>query len=132
MPQKKNQRIGEYPAADKMQSDLSFLMGCFREVLLEHGEKDLLPFLPWSDNHNDNSGHFPEQVAQAYSICFNLLNMTEENAAAQMRRLGESRDGLSGKPGMWAHSLKILKEKCLNHYLHKAVEQYLKDCDAPL
>ena len=110
MPQKKIQRQGVYPAADKMQSDLVFLMECFREVLVEHGEKNLLPLLPWSNNHTENSGNFPEQIAQAYSICFNLLNMTEENAAAQMRRIGEAREGLSGKSGMWGHSLKALKD----------------------
>ncbi|MDH5654686.1 MAG: phosphoenolpyruvate carboxylase [Spirochaetia bacterium] len=110
MTTKKTQKIGEYPAADKMQMDLTFLMECFREILVEHGEEKLLPYLPWGKNRREDSGHFPEQIAQAYSICFNLLNMTEENAAAQMRRIGESREGLSGKAGMWGHSLKILKE----------------------
>jgi phosphoenolpyruvate carboxylase len=99
-----------YPAADKMQVDLSFLMECFREVLIEQGEGYLIPYLPWNGETGQEIGEFPERIAQAYSICFNLLNMTEENAAAQTRRQWEEREGLTGKSGMWGHTLKILKE----------------------
>jgi len=99
-----------YPAADKMQVDLSFLMDCLNEVLIEHGESELIPYLPWRGKGTIDIGEFPERIAQAYSICFNLLNMTEENAAAQTRRQWEGKEGLTGKSGMWGHTLKLLTE----------------------
>jgi phosphoenolpyruvate carboxylase len=43
-------------------------------------------------------------------MAFQLLNMVEENVAAQVRRSRESEIGLSGEPGLWADHLRKMRE----------------------
>ena len=45
---------------------------------------------------------------QVLSIAFQLLNMVEENAAAQGRRRRESTEGLMREPGLWGQNLRQL------------------------
>jgi phosphoenolpyruvate carboxylase len=98
---------------EKIREDLSFLMHCFREVLEELGEQDLAKRLPWisdvtiSDRPNS-------RLSQAYSVAFQLLNMVEENVAAQVRRSRESDLGLASEPGLWAYQLDKLKRSGLS------------------
>jgi phosphoenolpyruvate carboxylase len=93
----------------KIHEDLYFLMSCFREVLEELGEVQLATNLPWVNqvtiDPTPNS-----RLCQAYSIAFQLLNMVEENVAAQVRRSRESEMGLTGEPGLWADHLHRLHE----------------------
>lgn len=93
----------------KIHDDLDFLLTCFREVLQELGEDDLAANLPWINRVNIDPTPNP-RLCQAYSIAFQLLNMVEENVAAQVRRSRESQDGLASEPGLWAYHLHKLRE----------------------
>jgi phosphoenolpyruvate carboxylase len=93
----------------KIHDDLTFLMNCFREVLEELGEDYLARNLPWINQVNVDAAPNP-RLCQAYSIAFQLLNMVEENVAAQVRRARESEIGLSGEPGLWADHLRQMRE----------------------
>ncbi len=91
---------------DKTRVDLEFIMACFQEVLTELGEVDLAQRLPWQgEATTDGAVHHPRRTAQAYSIAFQLLNMVEENAAVQMRRLAEREGSLGEISGLWQQNL---------------------------
>jgi phosphoenolpyruvate carboxylase len=97
--------------SDKIERDLAFVIGCFREVLNEAGEHELARHLPWQGESVETvAGARPERIAQAASIAFQLLNMVEENAAAQDRRAIEAEQGLAGVSGLWGQNLHLLKE----------------------
>jgi phosphoenolpyruvate carboxylase len=98
---------------EKIHEDLSFLMHCFREVLEELGEEDLAKRLPWISDVTISDRPNP-RLSQAYSVAFQLLNMVEENVAAQVRRLRESDLGLTSEPGLWAYQLEKLKKAGLS------------------
>jgi phosphoenolpyruvate carboxylase len=53
---------------------------------------------------------FSYRGVQAYSIAFQLLNMVEENASAQSKRLREDKHGLASDPGSWGRALRALRE----------------------
>src|SRR5271156_304728 len=93
----------------KIHEDLAFLMNCFREVLEELGEDHLANNLPWINQVRTDLAPNP-RLSQTYSIAFQLLNMVEENVAAQVRRSRESDLGLASEPGLWADQLERLKE----------------------
>jgi phosphoenolpyruvate carboxylase len=94
---------------DKIHADLGFLMGCLRDVLRDLGRDDIAAVLPWLDEpldgHAQRRGSLPPRGEQAYALAFQLLNMIEENAAAQMRRARESSEGPEAERGLWAHTL---------------------------
>jgi phosphoenolpyruvate carboxylase len=90
---------------DKVAGDLRFLMQCFAEVLDELGEHEVARRLPWTGAAVAAVDAAPERTAQAYSIAFQLLNMAEENAAAQHRRAVEIGRGLVSERGLWGHVL---------------------------
>jgi phosphoenolpyruvate carboxylase len=96
----------------KIETDLDFLMQCFREVLISLGQQDIADRLPWreSDAPGPAADDFPPRLAHAHSIAFHLLNMVEENAATQMRRASETANGLASEPGLWGQQLKQLLE----------------------
>ena len=98
--------------------DLTYLVACFREVLEELGDADLARHLddvqavPDFDDDDDSAAakpSVPERLAQVDSIWFQLLNMVEENASQQVRRLRESDFGLDSEPGLWGRVLSRLK-----------------------
>lgn len=99
-------------AFSKIDVDLGFIMTCFREVLDELGENTLAHRLPWVSNDPDHptlsAGDLGERDVQVLSIAFQLLNMVEENAAAQGRRRRESTEGLLREPGLWGQNLRQL------------------------
>ena len=98
---------------EKIHEDLAFLMHCFREVLEELGEQDLAKRLPWISDVTISDQPNP-RLSQAYSVAFQLLNMVEENVAAQVRRSRESEMGLASEPGLWAYQLERLKKSGLS------------------
>ena len=100
----------------KIHDDLAFLMNCFREVLEELGEDHLATNLPWINRVRIDLAPNP-RLCQAYSIAFQLLNMVEENVAAQVRRSRESEIGLAGEPGLWADHLHRLHESGISESL---------------
>src|SRR3984957_20444745 len=100
----------------KIHDDLAFLMNCFREVLEELGEDHLAKNLPWINQVRTDLAP-NSRLCQAYSIAFQLLNMVEENVAAQVRRSRESEIGLAGEPGLWADHLHRLHESGISESL---------------
>jgi len=100
---------------EKIQSDLEFLMDCFREMLEELGEEELARHLPWPENEDESETEIhPQRTAQAYSIAFQLLNMVEENASVQMRREIEEQGNLAEVSGLWEQNLQRLKKQGLS------------------
>ncbi|MEN8131840.1 MAG: hypothetical protein ABFS45_16975 [Pseudomonadota bacterium] len=82
---------------EKIDRDLHFLTGCFREVLVELGEPDLAGCLPWIEAETQLPATIhPARIAQMHSIAFLLLNMVQENAVNQYRRALESERGDGG------------------------------------
>jgi len=94
---------------DKMDRDLRFLMQCFAEVLHDLGHKDLAAHLPWLGDVTE-TGPAPWRLGLAYSVAFQLLNMVEEHAAAEMRSLRECSEGLAAERGLWGAQLRRLKK----------------------
>ncbi len=93
----------------KAERDFHFLLDCFREVLTELGEQETVNCLPTRTGEPPTAEQFNERVAQAYSIAFQLLNMAEENAAAQTRRTVETDQGLGSEAGLWGSTLRQLR-----------------------
>ena len=93
----------------RVERDLSWMMGGFRELLQELGEKEVVQALPWSLKQK---GALPpiqsSKVTRAYSITFGLLNLAEEVAANAMRHLNEKINGPQHEPGSWAQALRKL------------------------
>lgn len=95
----------------KIDADVGFLAQCFSEVLAEVGESDLAESLPWKRATGKETSPARSEVdkvdseLQMYSIAYHLLNLVEENAAAQARRDRETRHGLLHEPGLWGHGL---------------------------
>lgn len=102
----------KYRGFKKITEDLNYLMDVFREVLTDIGEKELADQLPWSLEEKDSAStaEFHPGLTQAVSLCFQLLNMVEENVANQVRRQLETEKGLSGWRGLWGSHLQSLKE----------------------
>jgi phosphoenolpyruvate carboxylase len=99
----------------KVDKDLDFMMRCFVDVLEQLGHKDLAGTLPWMGKRKLRGVQiFSYRGVQAYSIAFQLLNMVEENAAAQSKRLREDKNGLASEPGSWGRALKTLNEEGLS------------------
>lgn len=93
----------------KVDKDLDFMMTCFVEVLEQLGHKDLAGTLPWMGKRKLRGVQlFSYRGVQAYSIAFQLLNMVEENASAQSKRLREDKYGLASDPGSWGRALRAL------------------------
>ena len=100
-------------AADigKAERDYRFLLECFREVLIEAGEPEIAAALAEGavrELPEDTSG--TNRAAQAISIAMQLLNLAEENSAAQRRRSVEGEMGLAHDPGNWGHTLERLQQ----------------------
>lgn len=106
-PQTMNSTPSQAPG--KTERDYIFLRECFYEVLKEANEHSIavalvekVEMLP-----EDHTG--ANRIAQAQSISFQLLNLAEENSAAQRRRTVESETGLAHDPGNWANVLERLQ-----------------------
>jgi phosphoenolpyruvate carboxylase len=91
---------------EKLDRDLHFLITSLGEVLTSLGHADLAALLPWTGKELPCEGdRLPTQTGLVFSIAFQLLNLVEENAAAQVRALRESEQGLAAEPGLWGQAL---------------------------
>jgi phosphoenolpyruvate carboxylase len=97
---------------EKAERDFLFLLHCFQEVLCDLGEHELAEHLPWQ-HAGMPLEHYPntERALQAFSIFFQLLNMAEENSAAQNRRTLEAEQGLGHLTGLWGRTLLRFQER---------------------
>jgi phosphoenolpyruvate carboxylase len=95
--------------AEKIRRDLTELLECFREVLDEIGEPDLAAAVTL-DRAARPAAASDRLFAQLCSMVFHLINMVEENAAAQSRRREEASDGLAVEAGLWGRTLHRLTQ----------------------
>lgn len=93
---------------DLIDERLKYLLGCLEEALISTGEKELLPYMPWS-GREPKAGAAPEGLPQLYSIGFQLLNMVEERVAAEIRREREKALGAESIRGLWPQALRDLR-----------------------
>jgi phosphoenolpyruvate carboxylase len=97
---------------EKIDGDLAFLIDCFREVLESLGKKELADQLPWGGSPKPTPVEaLPPHLGLVYAVAFQLLNMVEENAAADMRALRETHEGLPAERGLWGNQLALLREE---------------------
>lgn len=109
----------------KVDRDLAFMMECFVEVLEQLGHKDIAGSLPWMGKRKLRGVQiFSYRGVQAYSIAFQLLNMVEENASAQSKRIREDKNGLASDPGSWGRTFNRLRDQGLTD---KQVAKRLSD-----
>ncbi|HEX4084569.1 MAG TPA: phosphoenolpyruvate carboxylase [Chthoniobacteraceae bacterium] len=100
---------------EKIDRELQFLIGCLDEVLRSLGHEDLAELLPWTGRELPSDiEKLPAQTGLVFSIAFQLLNLVEENAAAQVRALREGELGMAAEPGLWGQALANLKERGLD------------------
>ncbi|MBN8421546.1 MAG: phosphoenolpyruvate carboxylase [Verrucomicrobia bacterium] len=90
-----------------LEDDLRYLMEAFCAVLKQLGEPELAASLPWIGSGVPQKTN--RSLGQAYSIAFQLLNVVEERAASQIRRLREKKSGPEAEKGLWADNLKELQ-----------------------
>lgn len=90
-----------------LEDDLRFLMNAFAAVLRKLGEPELADGLPWIGSGMPQKK--TRSLGQAWSIAFQLLNVVEERAASQIRRLREKKQGPEAEKGLWADTLKQLR-----------------------
>jgi phosphoenolpyruvate carboxylase len=94
---------------DRLETDLQFVAGCLREVLLELGETSLAGRVPWTpQSARDAGGGFDGRELQLSSIAFQLLNLVEE-VAAEAAREEHEREGRP-EPGTFLAELKSLRD----------------------
>lgn len=104
---------------ETIQRELDYLVDCFGEVLRELGEPELAEHLtnvrecPEPDSASGAVSRVPDRLAQVDSIWFQLLNMVEESAAQQVRRLRENERGPDAEPGLWGETLATLMKQRL-------------------
>ena len=94
---------------EKALIDYKFLLGCFIEVLRDLGHGELAGLLLEGGRLQDVDPDSIERAVQAWSVAFQLLNMAEENSAAQYRRTLESNEGVEHLPGLWGEALRNLR-----------------------
>lgn len=96
-----------------LEDDLRFLMSAFATVLRQLGEPELAACLPWIGSGAPAKAS--RSLCQAWSIAFQLLNIVEERAASQVRRLREKKLGPEAEKGLWPDNLKELRNLGLSH-----------------
>jgi len=73
---------GASKASQSLPQDLEFLVGLFRDVLVEAGEGRIAANLPWLSAFRQTNTAPPETLAQAYSICLQFLNLLQSRQEA--------------------------------------------------
>ncbi len=93
----------------KIRGDYAEWLGALRSILVELGEHAAAAGLdPGGDATVPESDL--RAVVHAHSIAFQLLNLVEENAAAQARRQREATLGATREPGLWGQNLRQLRQ----------------------
>ncbi len=96
----------QHEGLEKIKKDFLYLVSLFKEMLISIGEEDLVESLPFGNQEmvikNKPSN---EKLIQAIGICFELLNLAEENAATQYRRKTETQFGIESTRGSWGETL---------------------------
>jgi phosphoenolpyruvate carboxylase len=96
----------------KVSKDLYFLLECVQEIFTELEEPRLVQFTMFLMGKSEPPSDLGlEQTVQLLSLYFQILNMIEENAAAQFRRKVEGEQGFFEISGLWGEKLKDLSSK---------------------
>lgn len=96
----------------KPYKDFEFLLQCMAEVLVENDEEQLAKQVPWiSNTPPDFEGKGAYKLLHLYSICFQLLNLTEVNGAVQGRRQKEEQKGIASITGIWSNVFSEFKAR---------------------
>lgn len=86
--------------------DRRWLTEILADVLTELGDAELARWLPGRGPLPDDATIAPPaRLGLAYAVAFQLLNLVEETAAADMRRLREDSEGAEAERGLWADQL---------------------------
>jgi phosphoenolpyruvate carboxylase len=85
----------------KWDADLAFIVECLRETLVELGEGEYAPLVPWIADRVSPDEELSPRAIQIYSLAFQLLNMVEENTGNQSRRRDDVRVDKRFKKGRW-------------------------------
>lgn len=97
---------------DSLDDRVRDIMEALREVLLSAGKNRLSDLLPWlGKGENPDSLAEAEEIAEVYSIAFQLLDMVEEQVALEARREREMELGPEAEKGLWPRVLKSLKHE---------------------
>ena len=112
------QAILQRKGLEKIKADYQYLVSLFKEMLVAIGEAELAEILPF-DNRVfwEKSAYSNEKLTQAIGICFELLNLAEENAATQYRRKSETLFGIESTRGSWGETLSQWKTSGVNEQL---------------
>jgi phosphoenolpyruvate carboxylase len=80
--------------------------------LVSIGEQDLAHALPFGNEHHQVHHDISnENLTQAIGICFEFLNLVEENANTQFRRKTETFFGLESTRGSWGETIAQWKKE---------------------
>ena len=100
---------------NKTLNDVVYLLDCLKEVLEELGQGNLASIIPYPDQKLEiQSDTSIDKITQILSLFFQLLNMVEENGAAQYRRKLEIDKGIKYINGLWGNKLEDLLQKGFN------------------
>lgn len=98
---------------ESLESRIHEIMDAFAEMLSGIGEGDLAEHLPWltasSPPKRDLADLPAIEIAQLYSIAFQLLDMVEERVSMMTRREREKALGEGAEKGLWPERLDSLK-----------------------
>jgi phosphoenolpyruvate carboxylase len=96
----------------KIEADFQYLISRFKTMLQHIGEVELANALPFDNPAYTKKANLSnEKLIQAIGVCFELLNLVEENAASQYRRRIESEFGLASIRGSWGETLQQWKDE---------------------
>ncbi|WP_298819298.1 phosphoenolpyruvate carboxylase [Chloroflexus sp.] len=94
----------------KVDIDFGFLLDCFRSVLRKVATEEVAAVLPWGSTTSQETSVPTRALAQALVIAFQLLNIAEENAAVQQRRIADRDPDLPPESGRWRDTLIKLQQ----------------------
>ena len=119
-----NKESLQHEGLEKIKSEFQYLISLFREMLASIGEAELAKALPFDNGVLTKPSIFNEKLTQAIGICFELLNLAEENAATQYRRKAETQFGIESTRGSWGETLHAWKTEGIDA---NTMAQKLKD-----
>ncbi len=101
---------------DKVWRDMEFLTNCFRQVLKELGQDELVDLLSLdgSKNKMPDDIKLEKKQVQVLSMYMQLMNLVEENAAVQYRRKLVNNNGMQAIRGSWSETFERWKSQGLS------------------
>src|SRR6056297_934864 len=101
---------------DKVWRDMEFLTNCFRQVLKELGQDELVDLLSLDGSKNKipDDIKLEKKQVQVLSMYMQLMNLVEENAAVQYRRKLVNNDGMQAIRGSWSETFQRWKSQGLS------------------